>query len=439
MFVPSVEIKPYSVSYEARVRQIVMENIGGFYPGIEKWLDKETKKLNDGIDYGWIIVDGKDSVLGVAITGLERSDYNIAKLKTFYISKEISGYAFGVRLLKTVLNFWTARKARAVFVTFAEEELDDLRGFFDKFGFVMDGIQPQFYRPEKTEYVMSKTFVYEEIDEGSFVDFVRKYLLKMRGIVPQENGSEFLAHEDSRLSKSPRSVYVKIITERDVNCENLFKELAEKDDANKCLYSLVVSFYPLQVESSTEKIKVIDGYTLESLFYPLRLRRQGIAGIILPIKEDYARDLLFVDEPQRRVMKKRVSFTHERVYYTGKDSFGDVKRGGTLLFYLLADEDRRGVIGEAKIKVLDVGVKTEDAIKKYVERGVISTVEELKKHSKCGRVSVFLLTHVKRYTRTVGLNELRQIVPDVFCPSQPLTLEEINAIRRIANNDPYSY
>ena len=438
MFVPSVEIKPYSNSYRDRVRQIVM-NISSFYPGIEKWLDKEMQKLDAGIDFGWIIVDGKDSVLGVAITGLERQDYDIAKLKTFYLSKEISGYAFGVHLLKTVLNFWTARKIRSIFVTFAEEELDELRGFFDKFGFVMDGIQPQFYRPEKTEYAMSKTFVYEKIDEGSFVDFVRKYLLKMRGIIPAKEGSEFLAQEDNRLTKSPRTVYVKIITDKGVDCESIYKQLETENETNKHLYSLLVSFYPLKKAPSSEHIKVIDGYMLENMFFPLRLKRTGFAGVILPIKEEYARDLLLSDEPQRRLLKKRVSFTHERVYYTGKDSFNGVTRGGTLVFYLLGDEAQRGVVGEAKIKIMDVGLKTEDAIKKYVERGVIPTEEELKRHSKNGRVTVFLLTHVKEYPKKVGLSELRRIVPDVDCRSQPLTLEEIDAVRRVANNDPYCY
>jgi hypothetical protein len=439
-YVPNVEIKEYRSEYRDKVRDIVVINLKKYYPKIEKWLEGELDKLDKGEDFCWMVINGGNNVVGVAITGLEKGGDSIAKLKTFYLSKEFCGYAISVPLLKKVLNYWIDRKIRNIFVSFAEEELEELRGFFDKFGFLMDGITPQFYRLGKTEYYMSKTFVYDEINENKFENFVREYLLKMRGLIPSSEGSEFLAHEDSKLSKTPRNVFVKIVKDKEIDSKWLFEYTQKKIEESKSIYGIVISYYPLLEATDNEKIKVIDGYLLENIFFPLKLRRDDQAGLIMPIYQYYAEGLLQMNEPQRKIAKKRLTLTHERAYFTGKDSFGGVSRGGIFFFYLTGGREHGGIIGEAKIKILDVKLNVSDAIKKYAHRGVILTEKELKKHAKNGKeVSIFLLTHVKKYPKRVSLNEIRDILSNVDCSCQPLNDNQTDKIRELSGDNSSHY
>lgn len=431
-FVPNIKIKEYSREYREKVREITL-NLDKFYPGIDIWLNKELNKLDSGVDACWMLVNESDNVVGVAVTGLEIE--GIGKLKTFYIAEEAQSFALGIKLLKTVLNYWTSKRIRNLFVTFAEEELDELKGFFDKFGFVMDRIMPQYYRAGKTEYVMSKTFVYDEIDEIKFEEFVINFL-KMRGIRPTSTGSEFIAEEDNSLTKTPRKIYVKIIQDEKPNASALFRYMQERIKETDVTYGLLISFYPLPDYSNT--IKVIDGYLLENILFPLKIKKKGYSGVILPIEEHYAKDLLDIEEPQGRLVKKRVSLTHEKVYYTGKSGEG-VSRGDIFFFYLKGNKETRGsIIGEARIKILD-SLGVDDAIKKYISRGVIKTPDELRQYSHNGRVTVFLLTNVKKYSKKVSIEELRGIIPDVNFSFQLLKSDEIEKIRKFGENDSYRY
>lgn len=437
-YVPNFDIEKYAPEWKGKVRDLVI-NLKNFYPMIEEWLEKELNRLEKREDSCWMIVDDKRDVVGVAISGLEKE--GIAKLKTFYLSKDFEGYAIGVPLLKKVLNFWIEKKIRNIFVTFAEEELEKLRGFFDKFGFVMDGMMPQYYRPGKTEYVMSKTFIYDEIDENSFEDFIRNYLLRMRGIVPDSEGSEFFAREDNRLSKTPRKIFIKIIKEKNAENSKLFEYMNLKINESKSVYGILISYYPLLEISEDERIKVIDGYLLENIFFPLRLRREGHSGIILPIDQHYAKGLLNMEEPQRRITKERLTLTHERAYFTGKNDFSGVSRGGVFFFYLMKGDyrDKAGIIGEAKIKILSLDKKVEDAIKEFGNRGVILTEQELRKFSNKGRVSIFLLTHVKEYPNKIGIDEIRAVLPDADFRCQPVIDLQIDRIRKLGGDGLQSY
>ena len=433
--VPNVEIKPYSSVFRDEVRHVVMK-LKKYYPSIEVWLDKELPRLDAGMDACWLIVDQKGDVLGAAITGLETE--GVGKLKTFYLSEEVRKCALGVRLLKDVLNYWISKGIRNVFVTFAEEELDELKGFFDKFGFVMDGLKPGFYRPGKTEYIMSKTFIYDQIGEEEFEGFIRNQLLQNRGITPQGGGSEFVAFEDNRISKTPQKVYVMIVKEKEPDGNGLFHHIEQKLAETESAYGIIASFYPLREPSGNGRIKVHDGYILENMFFPLRLKRPGSSGIILPIEKYYAEGLLQLEEPARGIPSKRLALTHEKVYYTGKDSFGGVSRGGIFLFHLMGGHYLGGIVGEAKIKVLDT-LTVEEAIRKYVMKGVIRNEDELRMHSNRGRVSIFLLTHVKTYPKRVPIDAVRNVVPGVNFQCYPVTDSQIDEIRRLSGNDSRLY
>lgn len=91
MYIPDVEIKPYQSKYRDKVKQIVM-NLQKFYPDIERWWDeKEIHKIESNQDHCLMVLDGRDSVVGIAVSGHEKE--GTAKLKTFYLSKEFEGYS----------------------------------------------------------------------------------------------------------------------------------------------------------------------------------------------------------------------------------------------------------------------------------------------------------------------------------------------------------
>jgi len=327
-------------------------------------------------------------------------------------------------------------RVRRIFVTFAEEELEELRGFFDKFGFLMDGFEPHFYRDGKTEYRLSKTFVYDTVDENSFEDFVKNYLLRTRGLIPESDGSEFLAFEDTMFSKTPRKIFVKIIKDKEIDITKLYQEVLRKIEETKSIYAIVISYYPLNKFAGNGKIKVIDGFLLENIFYPFRLRRSGYSGVILPIYKEYADRLLELDEPQRRIMKNRLHIRYEKNYYSGRiDMLKDVNRGWTFFFY----QNREGIIGEAKIKLVTIE-NPRGIIKRYgLEKSAFLSEEELLRHSNKGRIALFFLSCVKRYPRRVTLPEVRGVIPDADFRCQLVTDEQIEEIRELGGNDLNSY
>jgi len=351
-----------------------------------------------------------------------------------------------VKLLKRVLNYWMQRKVRRIFVTFAEEEFDELRGFFDKFGFLLDGIEPQFYRPGKTEYIMSKTFFYDKIDPDNFEDFVIQHLLKMRGIIPKSNGSEFVAHEDTGFSKTPRCVFIKIVKERAINDDELFHHVLQMIEETDSLYGIVVSYYPILNEAKDKRIKIVDGFLLENIFFPMRLEKDGLNGVMLPIEEEYAEKLLDMDEPQKKIAMDRVAIRHEKHFFSGRvEELSKIKdrlqRGGVFIFYQKKN-GLAGIIGEAKIKLLTIEM-AKGIFKKYgLEKSAFGSEDELLSHSNKGRIALFLLTCVKRYPKkimTSGVYALLSEIGGINFQCQPLTQEQIDKIRDSTGDDLYSY
>ncbi len=435
MYIPNVTIKDYSNDYESEVKDILM-SLKKYYPDIEKWWDKkESKKINEGRDKCLIVLDKENNVVGIAISGFERE--GIAKLKTFKLTEGFGGYSLGVVLLKKVLNYWMKKRVRRIFVTFAEEELEELRGFFDKFGFLLDGIEPHFYRPGKTEYHMSKTFFYDTIDKSDFVEFIKNNLLRVRGIITESENDESVAYQDTGFSYFPRSVYVKIITKKNIDENELYKQVENEMNKNKCVYSIIVSYYSLDNMPDEPRIRVIDGFQIEKVFYPFQLKRGGSAGIMLPIKEEYARELLDIDEPQQSIMKKRLLITHDKHYFSGHiEKLVDIKRGCTFIFYQMKGENPGGIIGEAKIKRLSIE-DVKGVFKKHgLEKSAFTTEDELMKHSNKGKIALFLLTCVKRYPRKIPTNEIYQIFdPDsVDFQAQSLNDNQIGRIRESGEN-----
>ncbi len=427
-------IKSYTNKYEKQVRSLTM-NLEKFYPLIGVWLEGEMDKLNKGIDQCLMVVDGNDHVGGIAISGLENSkDEGLVKLKTFYLEKDFEGYAIGVWLLKEVLNFWMQKRIRRIFVTFAEEELNELRGFFDTFGFVMDGIGPQQYRLEKTEYFMSKTFMYRNVNESSFVEFSRNYLFRMRGIIPKSDGADFIAHEDNRISKTPRNVLVKIIVDKKPNTERLIKELKASLVERKCTYAILASYYPLK-QIDDEQIKVIDGCNLEHLFYPFELDKAELAGVILPIEPKYSR-LLVPDPKQSGFSISKIALRKDKVYWTGKIfEMNGAIRGNKFIFY---ETDTSQIIGEATINRFMVDTP-EVLSKQFLLKGVLSQAEinELSREEKVG---IYWFGNIKRYKKSVSIDDVKKVIVN-FNPQfgNNLTQRQIYEIRSLAGSNDFFY
>jgi hypothetical protein len=432
MLIPNFEIKSYSEEYKEQVRKIILK-LDPFYPGIDKWFEKLIPKLSNGNSICLMVIDSKDKVQGVAVSGFENE--SIVKLKTFYLEPDFRSFSISVPLLKQTLNYWMEKRVRRIFVTFAEEELDELIGFFDKFGFLMEGMMPQQYREGKNEYIMGKTFVYDTLDESQFIEFVRHYLLSLHGIRPKQEGNEFIAEEDSSLSKTPRDVFVKIITTQNPDGNDLFDFMEKKITETNSTYGILVSYYPIPEESKNKRLKVIDGYLLENIFFSLELKRSGNAALILPIEEEYAIDLLNLhDFPQKSLGQQRVSITHERAYFTGKDNFQGVGRGCTLIFHQI----HKGIVAEAKIKLLTVDT-IDHTIKNYSHKGVLLEKSDMLPHSNRGMISTILFTNIRKYPEVILPSDVRAIKPDVNFTWQPLTQNELEQIRDLSGLNRFSY
>lgn len=415
-----IVIRDYKPEDKSQVMNIVFE-LEKYYPNIQEWLPKQIKKIDKGELICKVAELGK--IGGVAISG--RKNEHCVKLKTFYITKDFRGSAIGPRLLETIVDYWVKERIRKIYVTFAEEEVDELLPFFQEYGFLFDGIAPFAYRPNVSEYIMSKMQVYGEITEREFFDFVWHYLFRLRGYRKIDEEKDFLVLQKIISIKEAYKIYVKIITDIAPN-KNLLDDISREAGNLGCTSKILVTYYPLPFPHKNEDIKVIDGYDIETLFYPLVLRRSRYTGVISSIEKRYA-DRILYDPLQMLLDADRRSLRIDKVFYKYPQAFKEIRRGSTFVFY--QSRPTKAIVGEGKIKEVDIGMP-ERLYHKYGGKGVLK-LSDIKKFAKRKNKAMSILCgKVTRYENKIPLREIRKIKPK-FNPQGAtfISQQELDIIR----------
>jgi len=421
-----LQIREYQPEDEKRVKSLVLE-LEKYYPGIENWVNKEIQRI-ESKESKCLVVKLDNEIGGVAISAMTKfpKKNDVVKLKTFYLSENFREYGMGPYLLERVIDEWVKEKAKKIYVTFAEEEIEELKSFFDKYGFLFDGISPLVYRDNVSEYIMSKVLIYNKITEEKFVDFICDYLLRLRGYkIKQREDADVIVERVNGL-KSPINTFVRILTEPDPSKE-LIEEIEPKRKECGCSNSLLVSYYPVDVE--TEKIDVIDGYDIENFFYPLKLRRKKYTGIIAPVKPVYAEQLLY-DGTQALLLPHKKSLRRDKVFYKYPSAYREVKRGSTFVFYV--SDPVKAIIGEGKIERVVID-SPENLYNKYEQKGVL-TLKEVKTYADTNnKVLAFVIGKVTRYPKKIPIDIIRSEIKPSFDPqgSSFISQKELDTIRKL--------
>jgi len=421
-----LRIREYQSKDREKVKSLVLD-LKKYYPSIENWMDKEIQRIENK-ESKCLVVELENEIGGVAISAMIKfpKKNDVVKLKTFYLHEDFREYGIGPYLLERVIDEWIKEKANKIYVTFAEEELEELKPFFDKYGFLLDGISPLLYRNNVSEYIMSKVLVYDTITEEKFVDFVCEYLLRLRGYkIKQRDGTDVIVERVNGL-KSPIKTFVRILTEVDP-FEELIEEIESKSKEYGCSNSLLVSYYSVDIE--TEKIDVIDGYDIENFFYPLRLRRKKYAGIIAPVKPVYADQLLY-DGTQALLLPHKKSLRRDKVFYKYPSAYREVRRGSTFVFYV--SDPIKAIVGEGKIERVVIDTP-ESLYDKYERKGVLS-LKEIKSYADANnKILAFVIGKVTKYSRSIPLDIIRSEIKSSFDPQGScfISQEELDIIQKL--------
>lgn len=414
-------IRDYKPEDKDQVMKIIFE-LEKYYPNIREWLPTQIEKINRG-ELICKVAELEGKIGGATISG--RKNKHRAKLKTFYLTKDFRGSAIGPRLLETIVDYWVKERIRKIYVTFAEEEVDELLPFFQEYGFLFDGIAPFAYRPNVSEYIMSKMQVYGEITDREFFDFVWHYLFRLRGYRKIDGGKDFLVLQKIISLKEAYKIYVKIITDI-APPKNLLDEISRGANNLGCTSKMLVTYYPLPFPHKNENIKVIDGYDIETLFYPLVLRRTRYAGVISSIEKRYA-DRILYDPSQMLLEADKRSLRIDKVFYKYPQAFKGIRRGSTFVFY--QSSPTKAIVGEGKIKEVDIGTP-ERLYQKYGEKGVLKLSDIEKFADQKNKAMAILFGKTPRYEKQIPLREIRKIKP-TFNPQGAtfISQKELDIIR----------
>ena len=206
-------MRDYSIEDRKSVTELV-KNLKRFYPDVENWIENEIDRIEKS-ESKCTVACIDHEIVAVAISALTKppKKNNVVKLKTFFIRKDARKAGIGPFLMNRVIDFWVTKKAVKIFLTIPEEEFQELKPFFESYGFLFDGVSPLLYRDGVSEYVMSKVFVYKELTEDDFPSFVRDYILRLRGFkIVEDIREEEVIVERVNVLKTPMRIYVRICT-----------------------------------------------------------------------------------------------------------------------------------------------------------------------------------------------------------------------------------
>jgi len=426
-----LQFRDFKEGDETQLVSLVME-LKKFYPSIERWLTKEITKLKNKEDE-CIVVEVDGEIAGCAISGIESNGVYTAKLKTFYIKEKYRRLSFGPYLLNRVLDYWTEKGYKRIFVTFAEEDVDELLNYFREYGFLLDGVFPFNYRQDKAEYYMSKMNVYLSIDKNNFQSFVADYLFRLRGYNVSSIKSRQFVVQKHVYTKEAYKTLVYLNFEENIDKNTLIKKLRELIRDNNCSTGIIVSYHYLS-SLNENSIKVIDNYDLETMFFPLNIQKDEHAGFISPIQKLYADRILYAGT-QTQLLSDKISIRKEKVFYKFPN-IPNIKGGQTFLFY--ESEPTSAIIGEGKVKEFVID-KPEKIFERFNAKGVLS-LEEIKGYAdKKGSVLAISIGKFVRYKNKVSLDKIREIKKG-FNPqgSSMVTEEELKEIRKKAKY-PYIF
>lgn len=430
-----LKFRPYEVADEKNVFRVVTE-LKKYYPEIESWLrgtkDKpgQLDKISKG-EVQCILAEIDGEIAGVVIHGEEKGMFSTTKLKTFYVTEKYRGLAIGPYLLNRVIDYCVEKRRSKIYVTFAEEEVSLLLEYFKEFGFQLDGVFPLNYRANASEYYMSKLQIYGAISIKEFKEFVKNYLFRLRGYALVQDEGDYLVYRKLISFKESYKLLVRIITDKNKNAQKIAEESSIVAARLKCKSIIIASYYAFELKG-TENIKVVDGFDIQTMFYPIVLRKNGPVGFVSTINPVYAQRILF-NGSQALLDPDKKSLRRDKVFYKYPNISGGFERGDVFVFY--ESEPTKSIVGEGLIKEI-VKDTPERLIERFDSKGLLTEEEINSYKNPSGVVLAIVIGKFMLYKKKVSLEEIKSSVIKNYNPQGPcpITQPQLDQIRKLGGS-----
>ena len=148
-------------------------------------------------------------------------------------------------------------------------------------------------------------------------------------------------------------------------------------------------------------------FDFETVISPGALISQGRIGVMVPVREAYARQLLPLPESQGSLLAKRETVLRlERAYFLAAGKHRLLPRGTIVVFY--ASRERREAVAMARVTFSDTLTKRQ-AVLKLGRQGVLTAEEIEQRASPEGEVASFTFDNLMVFEKGIPYRELKQL------------------------------
>ncbi len=391
------------------------------YPQVDTWVKRKVSELRQGTTQALIATYGLDRA-GFALTS--DKEPGVRKISTLVLQESYRGARVGTRLLYDVISKAVRDNIEKLYITVADERLQDLEGILSRYGFQVEGVSARRYRRGSSEWVWGKRLVKGVVRPMQLTSFVRQHLFNERGFHTWDRGPNCFVAEWpvdgigrlSRLSRDRFLVYVQASTQRP-DAYLVARGLAKEESL-----PLIYVGQEVQPESGDICLSLLD---LEALFYPVNIQRE-IKGVIVPIRESFASALVPHSSITQMLPPSSVQLRSDNVYYKYPNSYQGLVPGSPIFFY----ETRRRtgksrMIGAAKLVSLEVDDPATlfgrlGGLGVYTARQVADTAPVRGRNA--GKVLALRFDWYREAQRQLGAEQVRRAVRD-FIPRTARLIE----------------
>ena len=339
-----------------------------WYPDIGEWITKRMTEIGSNENIRVAQVGG--DIGAVAI--LRDKGSNVRKFATLYVRPTAQGGAIGPHLVRQEVIRAAKARVRKAYVTCADEIMDRLMPILGQSGFVPEGVSRGRYRGGSAEWVLGKTFVYDNIAQSDFVEFVKsRIIIEAGGEILDDQGDIFEARIPRYSvtgSEGNTTWYaVSTIPEPEKDYARHRVEFGERP-----WMMVSTAGRPADISHSLHEAETwIDGADIHRLFYPVVLETMN-DSLIVTIRPQFANALIPSSKTPSMLDPTRLQIRTDNVYYRTPDRYDTLRRGSRLFFYV--SEPDQAIRGSAIITAIHIG-NPESCFERYGNKGIYDYAE----------------------------------------------------------------
>ena len=179
------------------------------------------------------------------------------------------------------------------------------------------------------------------------------------------------------------------------------------------------------IETASGRKRTISLFDFETLISPGALICAGRPAVMIPIREEYASELLTSTGPEIPLFPKEAALRLERAYFSAAGRHGLLTPGKIAVFYI--SRKRKEAVAAARITFSGNLTKTQ-AVLNLGRQGVLTEAEIHQRANRNGEITAFTFDNVIVFRTSIpnrGLKEMGCIGPANLVTAQALSYESL--------------